>query len=133
MKKTKGIVVLFLSLVLVLTTIVGFGFETMPVFADDETPEFEIEDNVLVKYNGTAAEVTVPDGVTAIGGNAFRATKKIFLKLRFPKAARVSAIIRLHIAASLSISISTRLRLSEDMRFPVAASRALRFPERLKT
>ena len=46
MKKTKGIVVLFLSLVLVLTTIVGFGFETMPVFADDETPEFEIEDNV---------------------------------------------------------------------------------------
>lgn len=85
MKKTKGIVVLFLSLVLVLTTIVGFGFETMPVFADDETPEFEIEDNVLVKYNGTAAEVTVPDGVTAIGGNAF-SYKENLLKVTLPES-----------------------------------------------
>ena len=33
--------------------------------------EFEIKNNVLVKYNGTAEDVTIPDGVEKIGQNAF--------------------------------------------------------------
>ncbi len=33
--------------------------------------DFTIEDGVLTRYNGTAEEVVVPDGVTAIGANAF--------------------------------------------------------------
>ena len=33
--------------------------------------EFEIKDGVLVKYNGGAADVTVPDGITEISEFAF--------------------------------------------------------------
>ena len=33
--------------------------------------EFEIKDGVLVKYNGGAADVTVPDGIRSIGKYAF--------------------------------------------------------------
>jgi hypothetical protein len=33
--------------------------------------DFEIEDGVLVKYRGNAAELVVPEGVTAIGEGAF--------------------------------------------------------------
>ena len=35
------------------------------------TPEFEIENGVLKKYNGTSENVVIPDGVKAIGDNAF--------------------------------------------------------------
>lgn len=34
-------------------------------------PEFNIQNNVLVKYNGTAAQVAVPEGVVNIGKEAF--------------------------------------------------------------
>jgi hypothetical protein len=39
--------------------------------ASAQSADFEIKDSVLVKYRGSAAEVVVPDGVTAIGERAF--------------------------------------------------------------
>jgi len=36
--------------------------------------DFEIEDGTLVKYKGQDADVVIPDGVTAIGTNAFYCT-----------------------------------------------------------
>ncbi len=43
--------------------------------------QFSIEDGVLVKYNGIATEVVVPDGVTAIGGGAFADSTVRFVSL----------------------------------------------------
>ena len=42
--------------------------------ADVPPVEFWIEDGVLYSYNGDGGEVTVPDGVTAIGPRAFQKT-----------------------------------------------------------
>ena len=42
-------------------------FSYRPVFADD----FDIQNGVIVKYNGTSGDVVIPDGVTAIGDTAF--------------------------------------------------------------
>jgi len=42
-------------------------FSYRPVFADD----FDIQNGVIVKYNGTGGDVVIPDGVTAIGDTAF--------------------------------------------------------------
>lgn len=39
--------------------------------------EFEIQNKVLVKYNGTAEEVTIPDGVIKIGKEAFGECKTL--------------------------------------------------------
>ena len=33
--------------------------------------DFNIKDGVLLKYNGSDTVVTIPDGVTSIGDNAF--------------------------------------------------------------
>ena len=44
------------------------GSTVSQAFADSE---FEIEDGVLIKYNGSAEEVVIPEGVTTIGNNAF--------------------------------------------------------------
>ena len=40
----------------------------------ESTPlsEFEIKDNKLIKYNGTATHAVIPNSVTGIGINAFR-------------------------------------------------------------
>ncbi|MDD4291785.1 MAG: S8 family serine peptidase [Clostridia bacterium] len=43
----------------------------------EETPEFEISDGVLVKYNGTATEVTIPAEVTALGSECFVGTNVV--------------------------------------------------------
>lgn len=40
-------------------------------------PEFEITETTLVKYNGKAAEVTIPESVLVIGENAFEGCKKL--------------------------------------------------------
>ena len=37
----------------------------------NDTSDFEVVDNVLVKYNGTGGDVTIPAGVTEIGEYAF--------------------------------------------------------------
>jgi hypothetical protein len=37
----------------------------------DMTENFEILDGVLIKYNGSDSDVVIPDGVTAIGDDAF--------------------------------------------------------------
>ena len=34
--------------------------------------DFEIKDNILIKYHGNSGEVIIPDGVTVIGKDAFR-------------------------------------------------------------
>ena len=44
---------------------------------EEETLIFEIEDDVLKKYNGEEEEVTVPDGVKEIGKKAFEGNKSI--------------------------------------------------------
>ncbi len=45
---------------------------TVPVFAADAVPEFDVQNGVLKKYNGDSGEVVVPDGVTAIAPGAFK-------------------------------------------------------------
>lgn len=39
--------------------------------------DFVVEDGVLVRYTGSAAEVTVPDGVYAVGDGAFEGNKSV--------------------------------------------------------
>ena len=39
--------------------------------------DFVIENGVLVKYNGKDANVTIPEGVTSIGKEAFKDCKKL--------------------------------------------------------
>ena len=34
--------------------------------------DFSIENNVLIKYTGKDAEITIPDGVIGVGDDAFR-------------------------------------------------------------
>lgn len=73
MKKKKGIAVLIVCFAIAFVLCTGFfaSGSVLTVHAD-ETEEFEIdENNVLVKYNGTAADVTVPEGVVKIGAEAF--------------------------------------------------------------
>ncbi len=41
------------------------------------TKDFEIKDNVLIKYQGSSKNVTIPDTVKSIGDNAFQHNKKI--------------------------------------------------------
>lgn len=59
------------------------------VYVDEEsnTDEngFVIKDGVLVKYTGTASEVTIPEGVTSIGERAFFQNKNI-TGLTFPSS-----------------------------------------------
>ena len=43
----------------------------VPAEADEDAPEFVIENGVLTAYNGEGGEVIVPDGVKAIGSNVF--------------------------------------------------------------
>ena len=51
--------------------------ETVRPNADEDAPEFVIEDGVLIAYNGEGGEVVIPDGVTEIGGEVFRDNKTI--------------------------------------------------------
>lgn len=44
---------------------------TLPFTAMAAASDFEVEDGVLLKYNGNAASVTVPAGVFYIGDGAF--------------------------------------------------------------
>lgn len=65
--KKAGRIIAFL-----LATFISIGTSAnMNVFADSPPDGFDIRNGVLVKYNGSAADVTVPDGVTAIGDEAF--------------------------------------------------------------
>ena len=51
--------------------------EEEPAEEDEAPAEFEITDGVLTKYNGTAANVTVPADVTVIGRSAFSGNRKL--------------------------------------------------------
>lgn len=66
MKKTNRI----LSLFLVLAVCIGM-FSGIPASAANSDSDFVIQDGVLIKYNGTAKDVVIPDGVTEIGDEAF--------------------------------------------------------------
>ncbi len=41
------------------------------------TSDFEIRDNILIKYHGNGGEVIIPDGVTSIGKRAFLKCKSL--------------------------------------------------------
>ena len=43
----------------------------VPLSLYSQSQDFQMNGTVLVKYNGSAANVTIPEGVTAIGDNAF--------------------------------------------------------------
>jgi len=49
--------------------------------------EFEIENGILKAYTGTANEVTVPEGVTEIGDDAFKGMAHL-LKVKLPESVR---------------------------------------------
>ncbi|EJF39691.1 leucine rich repeat protein [Clostridium sp. MSTE9] len=59
-----------LSLFLVLAVCISM-FSGIPAFAANSDSDFVIQDGVLMKYNGTAKDVVIPDGVTEIGKEAF--------------------------------------------------------------
>ena len=42
--------------------------------ANDTNEDFEVSGSTLVAYNGSGGAVTLPDGITAIGGSAFSST-----------------------------------------------------------
>lgn len=46
-------------------------------FSAGAAAEFEVEDGVLIKYNGTGQAVTVPSGVYSIGDGAFAGNTQI--------------------------------------------------------
>ena len=43
----------------------------------ENNQDFVIENGVLTKYNGPGGDVTIPEGVTEIGGSAFDGCKKL--------------------------------------------------------
>ena len=56
--------------------------------ADDELAvkeAFEIEDGVLIRYNGTFSEAAIPEGVTVIGNKAFEDCRDL-LTVYFPES-----------------------------------------------
>lgn len=56
---------------------------TLNSFSND----FVIEGNVLVKYHGTATDVTIPDNIEKIGGNAFSGKK--IVSVSFPNSVKI--------------------------------------------
>ena len=65
MKKTSRILSLFLISAITVNVFAG-----IPTFASSND-DFDIENGVLVKYNGTDKDVIIPDGVSEIGKEAF--------------------------------------------------------------
>ena len=49
----------------------------VPLSLFSQSQDFEMNGTVLVKYNGNAENVTIPEGVTAIGEGAFPDTARI--------------------------------------------------------
>lgn len=39
----------------------------MSDFVNEKTNDFQIENGVLIRYNGNKAEVEIPEGITGIG------------------------------------------------------------------
>ena len=66
----KTLLTCIISIVLVCTT-------CFAVFAENaaDSGEFTVQGTTLVKYNGNGGEVTVPDGIKALGAGAFEGTK----------------------------------------------------------
>jgi hypothetical protein len=57
-----------LWLIIIMLIFCVFFIGNTRVYAEDE---FDIQDGVLISYNGVSAQVIVPDGVDKIGNNAF--------------------------------------------------------------
>ena len=55
---------------------------TLPFTAMAAASDFEVEDGVLLKYNGNAASVTVPAGVFYIGDSAFEGNTSLKMCIR---------------------------------------------------
>ncbi|MBP3310304.1 MAG: leucine-rich repeat protein [Ruminococcus sp.] len=75
MKKKFSMAVIMLALCLANNTARSIPYEYLhPITVSasaTENPGFDIQDGVLVSYNGTDSEVKVPDGITKIGNSAF--------------------------------------------------------------
>lgn len=82
MKKRIIAVLLVLALAAAPMQYVNAG-AVQPQETAAENEGFEIQDGVLVKYTGTASEVSVPDGVTKIGDSAFEGNT-VITNVSFP-------------------------------------------------
>lgn len=88
MKKTAA-VVLAASMVVGangIPVVTDTGYATVVEAAEADENGFVIEGTVLTKYEGTATEVVIPEGITEIGGDAFRdnANKTAITSITFP-------------------------------------------------
>jgi len=64
---------------------IGYGTEGMTRGLTTPSNDFEIQDGVLVKYHGTAQEVTIPNGITTLGYDCFAYNNSI-VKVTIPSS-----------------------------------------------
>lgn len=89
---------------LLLTVLLAVAILTsLPVAA---AGDFEIEDGVLVRYQGSAASVTVPDGVFAVGDGAFEGNTSLKAVI-LPPSVRTVGNRAFHNCSSLAQVIGT--------------------------
>ncbi len=134
MKKKKGIAVLIVCFAIAFVLCTGFfaSGSVLTVHAD-ETEEFEIdENNVLVKYNGTAADVTVPEGVVKIGAEAFYGNMNI-QRVKLPDSCTVIGEYAFSSCMSLnSIDLNKTVTI-EHGAFMGSALNTLHIPSSVRT
>ena len=89
----------------------------VPFSIFSQSQDFEMNGTVLIKYNGSAANVTIPEGVTAIGDNAFARNGRL-TSVTIPKS--VTSIRRSAFASCsslISVTIPEGVISIEDYAF----------------
>lgn len=76
LKKWQSFIAVILCVVLTFSALVtylpgGIGLEVYAAETQADENGFVIENGILTKYTGTATDIVVPDGVTAVGYSAF--------------------------------------------------------------
>ena len=57
--------------VLIIVLVITTGFTNHNIAKENIINDFDIEDTILIKYNGNEKNVTIPDNITKIGSHAF--------------------------------------------------------------
>ena len=70
---------------------------------------FEIQDDVLIKYTGSEAEVTIPDGIVEIGKNAFSNNDKLTTLVMPDSVTKIGSTAFFKCTKLKSITFSARL------------------------